>query len=53
MTISDQDITRIALQCGAAKFYPEQQTVKDDNFLVGKEFLQRFAQAILNQQESK
>ena len=37
---------KLAILAGAAKFYPEQQSIKEDNYLVSRHFLERFAQGI-------
>ena len=41
-------ITELALQAGAARFYPDRQAVTPDSYLVGQEFLQRFAELVRN-----
>lgn len=42
-------IEKLALKCGAAKFYPEAQLVREDNYLVGKQFLEKFRDEIINE----
>ena len=42
-------ITELALQAGAARFYPDRQAVTPDSYLVGQEFLQRFAELVRNE----
>lgn len=37
------DIHRLAREAGAAAFYPTKQAVKDDNYVVGQGFLEKFA----------
>lgn len=32
----------LALRCGAARFYPEAQAERDDAYLVGQQFLERY-----------
>lgn len=39
-------IDQLALKAGAAKFYPAGQRVKEDNYLVSKGFLERFAAGV-------
>lgn len=39
-------IIQLALKAGAAEFYPERQSSKDDTYLVGSQFLERFAQLV-------
>ena len=41
-------ITELALQAGAARFYPDRQAATPDSYLVGQEFLQRFAELVRN-----
>ena len=41
-------ITELAKQAGAARFYPDRQAVTPDSYLVGQEFLQRFAELVRN-----
>lgn len=43
MTLDTNRIIELALQAGAAKFYPDRQSTNSDNYLVGAGFLQRFA----------
>jgi len=44
--MTQTDIIEMAKQAGAAKFYPEAQSVKEDNYLVGQKFLERFAKLV-------
>lgn len=41
--MTDDEITRVAADSGAARFYPPAQLVREDNYLVGMGFLRRFA----------
>ena len=41
--MSRDDVIRMALEAGAAKFYPDKQREKEDNYLVSAGFLERFA----------
>jgi hypothetical protein len=38
------NIIQLAIDAGAARFYPETQAVKDYAYLVGQGFLERFAE---------
>lgn len=38
------DINQLAIDAGAARFYPETQAVKDYAYLVGQGFLERYAE---------
>jgi hypothetical protein len=40
-----EHIKRLAVEAGAAKFYPDKQSTTNDAYLVGERFLQRFAQS--------
>ena len=40
------DVIRMAHEAGAAQFYPAAQSTKDQNYLVGAGFLERFAALI-------
>lgn len=44
--LTDEQVFEAAKQAGAAKFYPEQQAVIEQNYVVTAGFLQRFAQKI-------
>lgn len=44
--ISPEQIHALALQAGAARFYPEQQAVKQELYLVGQGFLEKFAELV-------
>lgn len=44
--MTKNDLKRIALQVGASEFYPETQTVKEQNYIVGQMFLERFANLV-------
>ena len=47
--LTNEQITKMALACGAAKFYPQAQLTAsggEDNYLVSARFLQRFARAV-------
>ena len=45
--MTDEKITQLALEAGAAKFYPQRQTEWNErNYLVGQGFLRRFAEAV-------
>lgn len=39
-------IHSLALEAGAARFYPEQQSVKQELYLVSQGFLERFAELL-------
>ena len=39
-------IHKLALQAGAARFYPEQQSVKQELYLVSQGFLEKFAELL-------
>ena len=39
-------IHKLALQAGAARFYPEQQAVKQELYLVSQGFLEKFAELV-------
>lgn len=41
-----QEIHKLALKAGAAQFYPKAQGDREDNYLVGYQFLERFAQLV-------
>jgi len=43
--IDKDTIIKLAREAGAARFYPETQATKPDAYVVGQEFLERFAQA--------
>ena len=45
MITADQ-VHTLALQAGAARFYPEQQAVKQELYLVGQGFLEKFAELV-------
>lgn len=47
--MTPNQIIELAKQAGAAKFYPERQAVTPDAYLVGQDFLQRFALLVRNQ----
>ena len=44
--ISPEQVHTLALQAGAARFYPEQQAVKQELYLVGQGFLEKFAELV-------
>ena len=44
--ITPEQIHTLALQAGAARFYPEQQAVKQELYLVSQGFLERFAELV-------
>ena len=44
--ITSEQIHTLALQAGAARFYPEQQAVKQELYLVGQGFLEKFAELV-------
>lgn len=44
--MTQDEIIEMAKAAGAANFYPKKQTVKADNYLVGQEFLERFAKLV-------
>ena len=44
--MTSDEIIELAKAAGAANFYPKTQTVKADNYLVGQEFLERFAKLV-------
>ena len=39
-------VHKLALEAGAARFYPEQQAVKQELYLVSQGFLERFAELL-------
>lgn len=39
-------VHKLALEAGAARFYPEQQQVKQELYLVSQGFLERFAELV-------
>ena len=39
-------IHKLALEAGAARFYPEQQSVKQELYLVSQGFLEKFAELV-------
>ena len=41
--MSREDIVRMAHEAGAAEFYPRTQSVREQNYIVGQGFLERFA----------
>ncbi len=43
MTFTPEEITAMAKEAGATKFYQERQSISQDNYLVGQAFLERFA----------
>lgn len=48
--MNDEEFTKvvkIAKECGAAEFYPETQSIKEQNYLVSANFLQKFAEKLL------
>lgn len=45
--MTPDEIAQCALKAGAAKFYPERQSAKGDNYLVGQGFLEKFAAEVL------
>lgn len=47
--MTNDQITELAKQAGAARFYPERQAVTPDAYLVGQDFLQRFAELWRNE----
>lgn len=47
--MTPNQIIELAKQAGAARFYPERQAVTPDAYLVGQDFLQRFALLVRNQ----
>ena len=44
--ITPEQIHTLALQAGAARFYPEQQAVKQELYLVSQGFLEKFAELV-------
>lgn len=46
--MAKNQIIELAKQAGAARFYPERQAVTPDAYLVGQDFLQRFAELVRN-----
>ena len=44
--ITPEQIHTLALQAGAARFYPEQQAVKQELYLVIQGFLEKFAELV-------
>lgn len=48
-----EKINELALKAGAAKFYPAHQQVHEENYVVTKGFLERFAKEILNAKEAE
>ena len=44
--ISPEQIHALAMQAGAARFYPEQQAVKQELYLVSQGFLEKFAELV-------
>lgn len=44
--ITPDQVHTLALQAGAARFYPEQQTVKQELYLVSQGFLEKFAELV-------
>lgn len=44
--ITPEQIHALALQAGAARFYPEQQAVKQELYLVSQGFLEKFAELV-------
>lgn len=44
--ITPEQIHTLALQAGAARFYPEQQATKQELYLVGQGFLEKFAELV-------
>jgi len=51
--MKQNEIIEIAIQAGAAKFYPEAQSVKEDNYLVGQKFLETFAKLVAKAEREK
>lgn len=41
--MNQEEILKMAREAGAAKFYPDRQSKTVENYLVGQEFLERFA----------
>lgn len=48
--MTQDEIIEMAKAAGAANFYPKKQTVKADNYLVGQEFLERFAKLVADKE---
>ena len=44
--ITPEQVHTLALQAGAARFYPEQQAVKQELYLVSQGFLEKFAELV-------
>lgn len=44
--LTPKHIHKLALQAGAARFYPEQQSVKQELYLVSQGFLEKFAELL-------
>lgn len=44
--ITPEQIHALAMQAGAARFYPEQQAVKQELYLVIQGFLEKFAELV-------
>jgi len=51
--MKQDEIIEMARQAGAAKFYPEVQSVKEDNYLVGQKFLERFAKLVADKEREE
>lgn len=49
--MNQEDILKMAREAGAAKFYPERQSKTVENYLVGQEFLERFAALVAEKAE--
>ena len=44
--ITPEQVHTLALQAGAARFYPEQQAVKQELYLVSQGFLEKFDELV-------
>ena len=44
--ITPDQVHTLALQAGAARFYPEQQATKQELYLVSQGFLEKFAELV-------